>query len=238
MNDKNNVDKSSVSVEEEQVVLNERQKSILQEMGLSTDYEKLDAPQQKSIIAIEELLTHLENRYNLSFSYVGYYPLEILQDEKLTAVPEWGDPNHDLVEVIRPRDGSPITDNYPPVAARPIYQEALNQALVELENRGLAKAYVVTFSYGAQEAPKDFDELMASGFGASQNVFVKKSSVDSLASYAQALQAWIEEMNIPGRTRLFLLSDEDFDNVNQDNFPDFQIHEHPLEKADFTVESK
>ena len=51
-----------------ELVLNERQKEILEEVGLPTDAEKLDSSQQEAIIAIDEMLTAVEKKYNRSFS--------------------------------------------------------------------------------------------------------------------------------------------------------------------------
>lgn len=234
VNDKNK-EQESTSVEQEAVVLNDRQKDILIEMGLPTTYEDLGKPQQESIVAIEELLTYLEDRYDTSFSYVAYYPLEAIQDEKLTALPDWGDPEVDLVTVERPRDGSAIKDDYPSVAARPIYQVELDKAVDEIASPGAVKAYVTDSVYEVDEVPTDFESLLSNGFSASQNVFVKESAATDLDEVSQGLQAWLEEKEIPGGSRLFLLSDEDFDQVTQDNFPDFQTNGHPLDKAEIII---
>ena len=54
---------------ESEVSLSQRQKDILAEQGLSTEYTELSASQQKAIVAIEEMLVYVEKKYNTSFSY-------------------------------------------------------------------------------------------------------------------------------------------------------------------------
>ena len=68
-----------------ELVLNERQKEILEEVGLPTDAEKLDSSQQEAIIAIDEMLTAVEKKYNRSFSYSGYVEQGPLESEYLMA---------------------------------------------------------------------------------------------------------------------------------------------------------
>ena len=57
---------------ESKVFLTQRQKDILTEQGLSTEYTELSASQQKAIVAIEEMLSYAEKKYKTSFSYAGY----------------------------------------------------------------------------------------------------------------------------------------------------------------------
>lgn len=57
----------------EEVVLTKRQKFILKSEDLSTNYKELTTTQQSAIKNVEELLTYLENKYQISFSYSLYY---------------------------------------------------------------------------------------------------------------------------------------------------------------------
>ena len=54
--------------------LNERQKKILVDSGLSADWKDLNSSQKKSITAIEEMLEYLEEKYGKDwFSLVAPY---------------------------------------------------------------------------------------------------------------------------------------------------------------------
>lgn len=53
--------------------------------------------------------------------------------------------------------------------------------------------------------------------------------------FADNLKNWLDERNIKGKSRLFLLKDEDFEKVNRENFYEFQV-EQPLKTLDFSVE--
>ena len=67
---KNNNESKNITLKSKpELVLNERQKEILEEVGLPTDAEKLDSSQQEAIIAIDEMLTEIEKKYNTSFCY-------------------------------------------------------------------------------------------------------------------------------------------------------------------------
>ena len=55
--------------------------------------------------------------------------------------------------------------------------------------------------------------------------------------FADNLKNWLEERNIKGKSRLFLLKDEDFEEVNRENFYEFQV-EQPLKTLDFSIELK
>ncbi|MGO4988532.1 hypothetical protein ACTQ46_09795 [Gallicola sp. Sow4_E12] len=107
---------------EDRVELTERQISILEQENLPVDYEKLSVSQKKSIMEIEELLLYLEDKYDVSFSYVAYYTATVLEPEDLSARPENGDKG-DIVTVIRKYSDEgdvSISDNYPSIAAKMI----------------------------------------------------------------------------------------------------------------------
>ena len=62
------------NTEEITVVLNERQKKILEQEGLPTVYEELDFAQKSAIESIELLLQQLEKKYGDHFAYIKYKP--------------------------------------------------------------------------------------------------------------------------------------------------------------------
>ena len=57
---------------EEHVVLNERQKELLRELGLPEKYDELNDSQKDGIVMIEKALVYLEDKYPQKFEYDGY----------------------------------------------------------------------------------------------------------------------------------------------------------------------
>ena len=66
-------------------VLNDRQKEILVQMELPTEYDALTASQRLAIQRIESMLTYLEDKYEPSFEYAGYIPAGLTDEEELIA---------------------------------------------------------------------------------------------------------------------------------------------------------
>lgn len=108
--------------------LTERQKDILEELGLPTDYNDLSPKEKSAIEAIEYMLSYLEGKYGEPFVYAGYVEGGGLEQEHLTAYPESGSMN-DEVTVYRSYedDGFTCTDNYLNILAAPVYQKAMEQ---------------------------------------------------------------------------------------------------------------
>ena len=83
-NETNQANPTTESVRSE-IVLNQRQIAILQKQGLPIIYEQLTAKQKSAIEAIEDLLVHLENKYQSQFEYEGYVAASLLDREHLLA---------------------------------------------------------------------------------------------------------------------------------------------------------
>lgn len=98
-----------------EVTLNERQKTILTELGLTTEYNDLKLSQQKAIVSIEEMLQYADDKYKISFSYAGYTPASVLEEESMCAYPLNGDKETDCFTIIKREDG--YEDDYINIAA-------------------------------------------------------------------------------------------------------------------------
>lgn len=109
----------SPSNTESEVSLNQRQKDILAEQGLSTEYTELSASQQKAIVAIEDMLVYAEKKYDMSFSYAGYSTQSSLEKEHMRAFPTSGDRETDSFTITKTDSG--YEDDYINVAANSIY---------------------------------------------------------------------------------------------------------------------
>lgn len=103
--------------------LTERQKEILIENNLPDKWMKLNTSQRQSIVAIEEMLEYLENKYNKKFCYAGYKPKNelYLDEEALLAYAEGDNPDTDKFSVKRTEAG--FEDSYDWVLAAPGIQK-------------------------------------------------------------------------------------------------------------------
>ena len=107
------------------VELTPRQCEILWSEGLPAEWDELTIQQQDSIVAIEELLTYLEKKYDKKFCYKGYKPANRLfgDEESLLAYAEGDDPETMSFVVTRDKRGiDHIEDTYDWVLAMPEYQ--------------------------------------------------------------------------------------------------------------------
>lgn len=113
----------------EKTNLNERQISILRSKDLPIEWDKLTEGQQQSIVAIEEMLEYLENKYQKIFCYAGYRrenPL-FFDKESLLAYAEGDDPESECFTVEREENG--FTDGYAWVVQSPIVQKEMEDKL-------------------------------------------------------------------------------------------------------------
>lgn len=114
------------------VELNERQCEILWSMDLPAEWDELTLRQQESIVAIEEMLEYLENKYDKEFVYAGYrYPDPLFNDEEaLLAYAKGDDPDTQTISVTRTEDG--FEDTYDWVLLAPKYQAEMEEKLATI----------------------------------------------------------------------------------------------------------
>lgn len=219
--------------------LSQRQISILQRENLPADYEKLTDSQKKSIREIEELLLYLEDKYDVPFSYVAYYTATVLEPEDLSARPENGGKS-DIVTVTRKYSDEgevSISDNYPSIAAKVIYRPFINERMDEMI--GSENHFIILGSgYNPSgKIPKVVEDLRKMDFSIGQNIFIKESSLDTtLQEFSMIFKNWLESEGIGGESRLFLLKEEDFVQINEENFLKFQLQGAALERERFIVD--
>ena len=80
--------------------LTQRQRELLEEMGLPADYDKLTDTQKNAVTSIEAMLSYLESKYQEEFCYLSYAEAGTLEKEHLEAYPASGTPS-DVVTVYR-----------------------------------------------------------------------------------------------------------------------------------------
>lgn len=117
----------SENKEEKVVMLTARQIEILKDGGLPVKYEELSHTQKTAIMAIEEMLCYLEEKYDAEFIYLGYVPAGVMEKEHLLACRS--DMSlKEAVSVYRQSDedaAEKFTDDFPDILARPVYQAGI-----------------------------------------------------------------------------------------------------------------
>ena len=130
-----------------------------------------------------------------------------------------------------------ISDDYPSVAARGIYRTFLNDKMDEMV--GSENHFIIlgsAYNPSGKNA-KSVEDLRKMDFSIGQNIFLKESSLGTtLQEFSMVFKNWLESRGIGGESRLFLLKDEDFVQINEENFPQFQLQGAALERERFIVD--
>ncbi len=203
--------KSNTS-EEAIVVLNQRQKDILSQMNLPKNYEELTIIQKNAIVAIEDMLSYLENKYDETFTYSGYYEASSAEEEHLTAVCSLG-----VVTVYRSRENGQYSynDNYLAISASPQYQEAISNYLAEFFEGGKYKVFSVVNSISNTEV------MLLHGASAVSYVFFDSTVTETeFAVFVSHYADWIKEQANGNATitKFYLLQNDDLGNIYDFNY--------------------
>lgn len=112
--------------------LTQRQRGLLEEMGLPADYDKLTDTQKNAVTSIEAMLSYLESKYQEEFCYLSYAEAGTLEKEHLEAYPASGTPS-DVVTVYRTyEDGEyHYEDDYGNIGVRPLYESRVREFAVQ-----------------------------------------------------------------------------------------------------------
>lgn len=207
MNKRNSMSGSQSETEEE-LVLNERQKQILIEQNVTPDVNEMNLYQKKCIIAIEEMLVSVEEKYNTKLCYIGYIPKQAnVSYETVYAYPEGGDPDWDFFEIKR-KDGV-ITDDYDCLLARPEYEERVTKLLDEvLVEEGCE--YKIYSEIGTLD-----DEGKA--IGAALTVYIKGIDESEYEAKFEEIKAQFVEKNMHVNISCYFLNDEIYDKLTQED---------------------
>lgn len=203
------------------VVLTERQKEILEQSGLPTEYEELTLRQKSAIVKIEQMLVYLEEKYGKEFVYAGYVPGELMDEEHLQAYPA-DDPAGEIVTVWRDKEGegeAAFRDDYPCILATPWYQAAAEAYF--------AKTFAPeTFLIYAEvtEAEEDVtEETVLSKASAKLYVLLDEQTCtkQQLDEFAAGYGAWMRDQSDSSQsssTAMYLASRDLMDETNGDNY--------------------
>lgn len=197
---------------EEKMELTQRQKDILKKEGLSTNYEKLNDSQRKSIVAIEEMFLYLDDKYEMSFEYVGYRAASNIDKETLIVQPNGGT-SADIVSVIR--ENGQCSDNYATVYYREAYENMIKEYIEAKVSR------VEVFS-DIEEVDNVADQKdLRPNVNATSGIYISESYMQNsnLADIADEFGQWyVSETN--GKScsfSFYVVSDETFWSITRFN---------------------
>lgn len=166
---------------EEKMVLTERQQNILKAENLPTTYEELDESQRLAIVAIEEMFCYLDEKYDVSFEFLGYRPAGPLDKETLVVYPSSG-VSADSVSVIR--ENGVCTDDYETLYNRDGYELLIKSYFKE------KFAHVEVFSDIAEVLQPCNSENLRSCISATSAVYLAEDQINDVAQIAKEFGDW------------------------------------------------
>ena len=223
-NDSDDNKKNKMSTKVAELVLNERQKEILEEVGLPTDVEELEYSQKRAIIAIDEMLTAVEEKYNRSFSYAGYVAPGPLEYEHLIAYPSDGAMSFDSFEVrkVEGEDGTEYEDDYMNVAIRDDFSEYMTQIASEVFQTESVKVFSNVTYTTLKEVPVD-EEMYNGAVSSINSIYVDGTSInlEEFQTYLKELEKKLHESRLDSDCAVICLKANQIENLSRVNYPDY-----------------
>ena len=223
-----------------ELVLNERQKEILEEVGLPTDVEELTYMQKRDIIAIDEMLTAVEEKYNRSFSYAGYIAPGLLEYEHLIAYPSDGARSFDSFEVrkVEGENGTEYEDDYMLVAIRDDFSEYLTDITSQVFHTESVKAFAEVTRTTLTEVPSD-ERMYNGAVGSSNYIYIDSASINSeeLQMYVDELEKVLYENELYGISQIICLKENEIENLNEYNYSFYDISDSYIDWKEISVQS-
>ena len=212
----------------EETVLTDRQKDILKEKGLPTDFNELTYSQQNAIIEIEEMLSYLEDKYDTEFLYGGYTPKQYMDEKTLYAYPKGGDSYFDIITVTEGEDG--YEDTYMEMMIEDSYSEYIYSYLKELRPETEMRVYADVGETTLEEIPEDYTEFDGR-VGSFTLVYLDSTNFNEseLEGFKEEVHALMEEHGIYGRIRIILMREDKIQFLTKYNNTDYISSEHYIE---------
>ena len=210
---------------DKKMILNERQISICEDLGLATNYDELSLQQQKCISRIEELLQYLDNKYNTTFNYRGYYEAfaPVYQKEKLEAYTD--DTGEFEYTTLTVDDDGSFADDYPFQLVKPI----VRYDFIEYMQKKLGREFKVFGVEGETEITdiRDINKEALSGTTVlSCTAFVEQSDDLDVTETGTAIADWYNSLGIYGNTNVIAVNQGTLKNINYDNYDSVKLDQH------------
>ncbi len=197
------------------IELNERQKTICEDLGLPTSYDELTPGQKVNIVRIEQLLSYLDTKYGTTFHYVGYYQPTFNMDEKLEAYSDaFNEYEFTTLEISK---DSTYTDNYPFTIARRLLWEDLVQYLT-VEGNLTCKAFALRGETKLQDISSISIDTISGCSWISFTVFVSGQQQEDAQKIGELLSQWYVRRGIYGSTNVLAVDDVKFREIDFENY--------------------
>lgn len=210
---------------ESEASLNQRQKDILAEQGLPTEYKELSVSQQRAIVAIEDMLVYAEKKYSTSFSYAGYSAPSSLEKEHMRAFPTSGDMETDSFTITKTDTG--YEDDYVNVAANEIYVAHVYDGIKNILPNTEIKVFAEIIRTSLVEVPTVDTELQGK-VESSLWVFVDGVTwgEDDINNFKTEFGDYLAEHQLYGMAQIILLKDGKIAYLTKYNYTDYLSEEY------------
>ena len=217
-----------VSSTQEQVVLNERQKNILKEEGLPTDYEKLTPTQKMAIVSMEEMLQYADEKYGKTFCYAGYVAAGAVDDEHTIAYPSDGDELKERFTITKTESG--YEDNYINIVANEDFFKYLSNNIEPFLNGAEAKILGTITKTSLNKVPDDLTEFDGN-VESSTMIFIDGKTFDenNVKEFETAVTDFMNEHKLYSTVQVIVLKEGNLQGITEDNYTDY------LSKTYYTI---
>ncbi len=205
---------------EEKIELTDRQMDILISEDLPTDWNELTGQQQESIMAIEEMLQYLEEKYDKEFVYKGYRADNLIynDEESLLVYAKGDNPDTDCFTVERTEDG--FEDDYETVLAQDGYHEKIENSIREyLEG----KTYKLLTSVGKIDEEKGFPR-------GTVHLFIKSDEIEDRINTTNELDSILFNIEGVDNIKVYYLDDVEIYELTLKNWEDKIDEENLVER--------
>lgn len=205
---------------EPEVTLSERQKNILSEQGLPTEYAQLSPHQQRAIVAMEEMLLYAEEKYDMPFSYAGYTAAGSMEKEHMQAYPTSGHMETDTFTITKTKDG--YEDDFLSVAATPYFTSYLTEQFKAFLPETDIKVYGKITKTSLQEMPAE-DTVFDGKVSSSLCIFVDGAtcSEESFETFKTQYVDFMREHQLYGMAEVVLLKEGNLVYLSRYNYMDY-----------------
>ena len=194
-----NNDENEVRIE-----LNDRQRKILQEVGLSQNPVELSFSQLRGIVEIERMLVFLEAKYDKTFRYLGYSN-GLYEKRWLTAYVEGT--ASDIITVTVSREGKYV-DDYPWVFYRKIYDALLKEQILSNSEVKGVKVFSDTGWTDLQAIRGGAIEEIKGHIQASTAIFVFDCEEGTVKEISNIFKSWCTQNMFRGSGVIGSIDDE------------------------------
>lgn len=217
--------------------LTKRQKEILADNDLPTEYNELSLSQKNAIKAIEEMLVYLENKYEIPFEYKEYIAPFGVEQEQLLAYPASGEYTRKCVTVTTTKQG--YQDDYIAAACTDLFAAYLEQGVKGLCPGIKVKVYPKITRMDLEEIPKD-EKDFDGNVGSSVVLFADDASCtqENFNQLKMDFENWMQQHELYGIVRMLLVKQDAMQQVTEYNFTDYLTEEHYLLDLELSVQPR